>query len=84
MQSAEKAQWLAARSYRFRPCDGKVTVLANEEWYRKDPTLGWRDLATDGVKVHKIPGNHFTYITDNVHLVAKALRECLENAEARS
>jgi surfactin synthase thioesterase subunit len=79
----QRVYWLAAHSYRCRPYDGRVTVLANTQWYDADPTLGWGNLSTGGVEIHKIPGNHITYITDNIHLVAKVLKESLEKAQTR-
>lgn len=36
-----------------------------------------------GVEVHKIPGNHSTYIMENMHIVAKVLKDCLEKADDR-
>lgn len=81
LRRREKAYWLAAHSYRCRPYGGKITVLANEEWYDADPTLGWGKWVAGGVEIYRIPGNHDTYITENAHLVAAKLKECLEKAE---
>jgi thioesterase domain-containing protein len=75
---AEKVYWLAVDRYRRQPYAGRITVFANEEWYSTDPTLGWNDLAAGGMEVHKIPGNHNTYITEYIQVVAKELRECLD------
>jgi amino acid adenylation domain-containing protein len=67
--------------YRHRPYARKITILTNEEWYDADPTLGWTELAIGGLEVHKIPGNHDTYITKNINLVTEQLRECLDRAK---
>jgi amino acid adenylation domain-containing protein len=67
--------------YKHRSYDGKITVLANEGWYEADPTMGWVEVARGGLDVHKIPGDHNTYITKNIRLVADRLRECLEKAK---
>ncbi len=80
VQRAQKAYWLAVSRYRRRPFEGRITLLVNEEWYGSDPNRRSADLAARGVEVHKIPGNHFTYITENVQVVAKKLRECLDRA----
>jgi len=80
----DRSYWLATRlRYRPRPYDGRVTLLVNEEWHEwhkrrdSDPTLGWGGLAAAGVEVHTIPGNHHTYITDNIEILVKRLKECL-------
>jgi hypothetical protein len=70
--------------YKHRPYDGKITVLANEVWYEADPTMGWGEVATGGLDVYKIPGDHNTYITKNIHLVADRLKECLEKAKGEN
>ena len=82
---AQKAYWLAVDRYRRRPYAGRITVFVNEEWYRADPTLGWtQQLATGGIEVHKIPGNHDTYITDHIDVLGSALRQCLEAAASET
>jgi amino acid adenylation domain-containing protein len=87
---ARKAHYLARCRYRPRPYDGRVTLVVNEEWYEwhrrhdSEPTLGWARLAAGGVEVHKIPGNHLTYITQNIHVVAEVLEKCLRLAGKRN
>jgi aspartate racemase len=80
VQRGQKAYWLALSRYRLRPYEGRITLLVNEEWYDSDPTLRSAELAAGGVEVHKIPGDHLTYITEHVQVVAKKLRECLDRA----
>jgi amino acid adenylation domain-containing protein len=90
MARARKARYLARSRYRHPPYDGRVTLLVNEEWYAwhrrhdSDSTLGWARLAAGGVEVYKIPGNHETYITENIQVVAEVLEKCLRHAEKRS
>jgi hypothetical protein len=79
---AEKVYWLAVDRYRRQPYAGRITVFVNAEWYSVDPTLGWNELAAGGIEVYKIPGNHHTYITEYIQVVAKELRECLDRAPA--
>jgi len=80
MQRAQKAYCLAIMRYRLRPYQGRITLLVNEKWYGSDPNTRWAELATGGVEVHKIPGDHFTYMTESIQIVAKELRECLDRA----
>jgi thioesterase domain-containing protein/acyl carrier protein len=69
--------------YRYRPTPylGRLTLLVDEEVSRISPTLGWAGLASGGIDVRRVPGNHISYIRGNVRATARALRECLEQAE---
>ena len=58
-----------------------MTLLVNEELYQSSPNLGWEDTVTGGIEIHELPGNHNSYIRDNVQIMAKKLKECLEKAE---
>lgn len=60
--------------------DGQVHVLVNEEYYTRDRTLGWGKLALKGLEIHKLPGNHHTYIREHVKDTARELRLCLDTA----
>jgi thioesterase domain-containing protein/uncharacterized protein Usg len=60
--------------------DGQVHVLVNEEYYTRDRTLGWGKLALKGLEIHKLPGNHDTYIREHVKDTAQELRLCLDTA----
>jgi amino acid adenylation domain-containing protein len=79
-QLAKEAYCLAVMRYRLRPYDGRITLLVNEEWYRSDPNLRWADLANGGVELRTIPGNHLTYITEHIQVLARELKECLDRA----
>ena len=59
---------------------GQVHVLVNEEYYTRDRTLGWGKLALKGLEIHKLPGNHDTYIREHVKDTAQELRLCLDTA----
>jgi acyl-CoA synthetase (AMP-forming)/AMP-acid ligase II/thioesterase domain-containing protein/acyl carrier protein len=39
------------RAYRPGPFGGQVTLLVNRDWHRVSPTLGWEELAGDGLRV---------------------------------
>jgi thioesterase domain-containing protein/acyl carrier protein len=46
-----------------------------------DHTLGWQALATEPVRIHNVPGDHYTLLTPpNVYFVAERLRHGLEAA----
>jgi thioesterase domain-containing protein len=75
---------MARLRYNYLPYAGKIAVVANEEWCNADPNLGWPRLARGGLEVHKIAGDHDTYITQNIGSVAKVLRDCLQRAESES
>ena len=71
---------MARLRYHYLPYAGRIAVIVNEQWYDADPTLDWPRVARGGLEVHRIPGDHDNYITQNVGTVAKVLRECLERA----
>jgi len=70
----------AGDRYRPRPYFGRMTLLVNEESYRGNPHLGWKKLARGGIEIYPVPGNHVTYMNENVHVTAGILKECLEKA----
>jgi aspartate racemase len=67
--------------YRPQPYAGKLTLLLNEEVSRISPSLGWAGLAAGGIEIRRVPGNHISYIRGNVQATARALRECIRQAE---
>jgi amino acid adenylation domain-containing protein len=75
----------ALRRHNPKPYGGGIQILVNEKFYRRNPTLGWDQLALGGLEIHKLPGDHDSYIREHVQAAAKKLRECLEKAgmEAR-
>jgi amino acid adenylation domain-containing protein len=84
LNSARKNYWFAVNRYQPRPYDGRVTLIVNEQWYNRNPSLGGNGLATAGVEIHRIPGDHTTYITEHIDIVARQLRECLEKAQGEN
>jgi hypothetical protein len=70
--------------YKPRPYSGNIVLIANEEWLKNDPTLGWNnDVLQGSLEVHKIPGDHNSYIMENLHFVVAMIKECLEKAIAK-
>ena len=76
---SERAYDLAVRSYRRRPYDGTVTLIATEETWKANPMLGWG--VDDRVEVHKVPGRHTTYMQEQAHFIGDVLRTCFEKTE---
>jgi thioesterase domain-containing protein len=71
----------AIRRYRPRPYLGKLTLLVSEQRWGRNLNLGWQALARGGIEIHRLPGDHRTYLSENVEITAKKLQECLEKAE---
>ena len=74
----------AMRDYRPRLYPGKLTLFRAEnpnEGYEFDSQLGWGGLATEGLEIHDVPGEHETIFKEpNVQILAAAMRECIEKA----
>jgi thioesterase domain-containing protein len=76
---------LALRRHRPRPYAGPIELLVNEKFHqRDDPSLGWETLGRGGVHIHKVPGNHDSYLREFVQVTAEELRACLEDAFRRT
>jgi amino acid adenylation domain-containing protein len=78
-----KGHILAANDYKPQSYDGKVDLFLAEGGIASDSLEsidGWQELATHGVDVHWIPGDHHTMVTQpNVRFLAEKLQVCLEN-----
>jgi thioesterase domain-containing protein len=76
----------AAKAYIPQPYRGRATLFrASEETAAdsQDLTLGWEKLATEGVDLHWVPGNHHTMVVEpHVQVLAKQLRACLDQSLA--
>ena len=70
--------------YRPNPYRGNMTLLVNEELHSDRFLVDWEALVDGNIQVHVLPGNHLTYIRENVQAVATQLRECLKTAETSS
>ena len=85
-RTVEHIDWIRDRYRRVlrwhspQPYEGRIHILVNEEYYSRDHTLGWGQLALKGLKIHKLPGNHDTYIREHVKATAQELRHCLDTA----
>lgn len=76
----------AANTYIAQPYPGRVTLFRASEGVMADSqnlTLGWEELAAEGVDFHWVPGNHLTMVRGaHVEVLAKHLRACLEQSQA--
>jgi thioesterase domain-containing protein len=75
-----KTNIYAAREYRPQAFAGRLTLLRAEDGSftaheKNDPTGGWGSLASGGVEVQAVPGDHFTLLREpHVQIVAEWLR----------
>jgi thioesterase domain-containing protein len=76
---------LAARNYVPQVYDGKVTLFwASGDLRTYDVVDGWKVLATGGIEVHEIPGNHFNIVKEpHVAELARKLNDCLARDQDR-
>jgi thioesterase domain-containing protein/acyl carrier protein len=80
-----KSHIYAGKIYIPQPYRGRVTLFrASEEAAdSEDLTLGWQELATEGVDLHWVPGNHLTMVREpHVQVLARQLRACLYRSQA--
>jgi amino acid adenylation domain-containing protein len=71
-----KAGHRALAGYTAEPYQGPVLLFTagDEAAGRRDPTLGWRDLAPGGLSLCSLPGNHYTIVrSPAVEEIAAAL-----------
>jgi hypothetical protein len=73
----------AFRNYLPNIYPGRVTlfrsILRHTKYYN-DPQMGWGELATGGVEIHEIPGDHETMISEpHVRILAEKLQASLDN-----
>jgi len=80
LERGENAYWIAIARASHRRYKGAIVLITDAEKSDRETSLGWEKLATKGVQIYRIPGNHNTYITEHAHLVAVTLSECLEKA----
>jgi thioesterase domain-containing protein/acyl carrier protein len=81
-----KSHTYAGKAYIPQPYPGRATLFRASEVAvadSEDLTLGWGELATQGVDVHWVPGNHQTMVRKpHVQVLAEHLRVCLDQPQA--
>jgi amino acid adenylation domain-containing protein len=78
---------LAAARYRPRRLSGSIDLFVSEERAARarQPDLGWGRLASDGVRVHRVPGDHYSIlVAPGVEALAARLRDRLQGILPRS
>jgi amino acid adenylation domain-containing protein len=74
-----------AALYAYQPegCAGAVSLLrATEHDPRQTESAGWERIARGGVRVHRVPGSHFTLVREpQAAALARALERCLAPAD---
>jgi thioesterase domain-containing protein len=87
LQNVRQACLLAQRAYVPHLYHGQpllFVVSEREELIDPDPQFGWGELATDGVAVYEVPGDHKTMWREpNVQKLAATLNRCLAEARER-
>jgi amino acid adenylation domain-containing protein len=78
----------AMLNYNPATFSGRITFFKAVERLRedvRDPSLGWSKLATGGLEVHEISGNHFTIMRrPHLNTLAAQLSDCLSAAAETS
>jgi amino acid adenylation domain-containing protein len=67
-------------SYRPRPYEGKLTLVACVSREVDDAARVWRDLAVGGLEIQYVPGDHYTHLRDHAATTAACLEDCLRRA----
>jgi len=61
-----------------RPYPGRIVLVVNEEWSHRHPSLGWDEIAGEGVEVHVVPGTHRVYRDGQIAPIVPIVRACLD------
>jgi thioesterase domain-containing protein len=67
-------------AYRPQPYGGKLTFLACEDREIEDAARVWKDVASAGLEVRYLPGDHYTHLREHAATTAATLDECLRRA----
>jgi len=76
-----KANQQAIRRYQGGDYGGDLVLVRGEDSLKKakDPTLGWGERAAGGVRVERVPGNHYSLILQpNVQTLSERLKSILD------
>ena len=72
----------AMHDYRPYLYQGKLTLFRAEnpnDGFEFDSELGWGGLASEGLEIHDVPGEHETMFHEpHVKILAAAMRDCIE------
>jgi thioesterase domain-containing protein/acyl carrier protein len=58
----------------------KLYLPTPQDWENRDPQHGWNGLASDGLAIHDIPGDHFSLFQEpHVQTLAKKLQQIIQS-----
>jgi len=78
-----ESNFRAVQNYRALSIPAHITLLRATETSRadSDPHRGWRELATEGITVHAVPGDHYTILREPyVQTLAEVIRTSIDNS----
>ena len=75
--------WAAIRRYTPPKYLGAITIIRARKQRRfyKDIAFGWNRIATQGIEVHSVPGDHSSYFTEFFPEFTRVLAAILERAQ---
>src|SRR5205085_3768066 len=85
MIETSRVHYYAALTYVPRTYHGRITLFRTNEIPEntQDPTLGWGNLATEGVELHIVEGDHSTMVYEPyARAVAERILQCMQQKEA--
>lgn len=87
MRNLKQISYQAAMNYRPGAYPGKVTLFRATQrprGGRQDVFLGWDRVASGGMEVREVPGDHVTLLKEpGVRLLAEELKQCLTGTGAQ-
>jgi thioesterase domain-containing protein len=66
--------------HRLEPYSGRVTLLLPQDAHDTVEETGWTKAPTGGIDIHRLPGDHLSYIREHAATAAAKLRELIELA----
>jgi thioesterase domain-containing protein len=82
IKQVESANDAALHGYEPRVYPGWITLFRSARVpaaFHGDPTMGWKPLAADGIRIHEIAGDRPNIVDEpDVRILAEKLRACLE------
>jgi hypothetical protein len=75
--------WAAIRRYIPPKYLGAITIIRAQKQHRfyKDITFGWDRIATHGIEVYSVPGDHYSYFTKFFAEFTNVLAAVLDRAQ---
>jgi amino acid adenylation domain-containing protein len=58
---------------------GRIQFIRTEKQYEHyhDTSYGWNELATDGIELHTVPGDHGSYFKEHMNVFGETVRQLL-------